>query len=59
MTKKQEAADLLARYDAMRAELRTLERDLGKACAEYGRTIGVWGYSRDHLRMQLEREKAA
>lgn len=59
MTKKQEAADLLARYDALRAELRTVERDLGRACADYGRSIGVWGFSKDHLRMQLERERAA
>lgn len=58
MTKK-EAAALLRKYDKMRLELRTLEHELGKACAAYGRTIGVWGYTRDHLRMQLEREKVA
>lgn len=58
MTKK-EAAALLRKYDKMRLELRTLEHELGKACASYGRTIGVWGYTRDHLRMQLEREKVA
>ena len=58
MTKK-EAAELLARYDALRLELRTLEHDLAKACADYGRSQGIWGFTRDHLRMQLEREKAA
>ena len=59
MTKKQEAAELLARYDAMRAELRIVEHELAKACAEYGRSVGVYGFNRDHMRMQLEREKAA
>ena len=58
MTKK-EAAALLRKYDKMRAELRTLEHELAKACAEYGKSIGVWGFHRDHLRLQLEREKAA
>lgn len=58
MTKK-EAAAMLRKYDRMRNDLRVLEHELGKACAAYGRTIGVWGYTRDHLRMQLEREKVA
>jgi hypothetical protein len=58
MTKK-EAAALLRKYDKMRAELRTLEHELAKACAEYGKSQGIWGFTRDHLRMQLEREKAA
>lgn len=59
MTTKKEAAALLRKYDKMRAELRLLEHDLAKACADYGRSQGVWGYTRDHLRMQIEREKAA
>lgn len=58
MTKK-EAAELLARYDALRLELRTLEPQLNRACTEYGRSVGIWGFTRDHLRMQLERENAA
>ena len=58
MTKK-EAAALLRKYDKMRAELRTLEHELAKACAEYGKSQGIWGFTRDHLRLQLEREKAA
>ena len=58
MTKK-EAAELLARYDALRLEMRTLEHDLAKACADYGRSQGIWGFNKDHLRLQLEREKAA
>ena len=59
MTTKKEAATLLRRYDKMRHELRLLENDLAKACTDYGRTQGVWGFNKDHLRMQLEREKAA
>jgi hypothetical protein len=58
MTKK-EAAALLRKYDKMRVELRTLEHELAKACAEYGKSQGIWGFTRDHLRLQLEREKAA
>ena len=58
MTKK-EAAVLLRRYDKMRHELRLLEQDLAKACADYGRSQGIWGYTHNHLRMQIEREKAA
>lgn len=59
MTTKKEAAALLRKYDKMRHELRAIEAELAKACADYGRTQGVWGFNRDHLRMQLEREKAA
>lgn len=58
---KKKAAKLLRRYDKLRTELRVLEHDLAIACADYGRTIGVWGLSKDHLRIQLmrEQEKAA
>ena len=59
MTTKKEAAALLRKYDKLRAELRTVEHELAKACADYGRTQGLWGFSASHLRMQLEREKAA
>jgi len=59
MTTKKEAAALLRRYDKVRHELRLLEHNLAKACADYGRSQGVWGFNKDHLRMQLEREKAA
>lgn len=59
MTTKKEAAALLRKYDKLRHELRAVEHELAKACADYGRTQGVWGFNRDHLRMQLEREKAA
>jgi len=53
---KNEVAQMLRQYDAMRAELRTLERALGKACTDYGRSKGIWGFTRDHLRLELERE---
>lgn len=59
MATKKEAAALLRRYDKLRAELRTLEHDLARACTDYGKSQGIWGFTRDHLRMQLEREKAA
>ena len=59
MTTKTEAAALLREYDELRARMRVLERELGRACAEYGRSVGVWGFSKDHLRIQLERENAA
>jgi hypothetical protein len=36
-----------------------LEHELNRACVEYGKTQGIWGFNKDHLRMQLEREKAA
>ena len=54
---KAEVVRMLEKYDKMRAELRTLERELNRACADYGRTQGVWGLTKDHLRMQVEREK--
>ena len=53
---KARAVALLTEYDTLRARMRELERELGKACADYGRSIGVWGYNRDYLRLQLERE---
>lgn len=58
MTKKEVAA-MLRKYDRMRNDLRVLEHQLNRACVEYGKTQGIWGFTRDHLRMQLEREKAA
>lgn len=54
---KKEVAAMLRKYDRMRSEMRVLERELNKACADYGRSIGIWGFTKDHLRMQLEREK--
>lgn len=57
MALKRKAASMLARYDKLRLELRVLEHDLNRACVDYGKSIGVWGYRADHLRMQINREK--
>lgn len=54
---KYDAVRLLRRYDAMRKELRALEKDTSKACIEYGKMTGRWGFRPDHLRMELELEK--
>ena len=57
LTTKQRAALLLRKYDQMRKEIRTVERDLARACTEYGRETGHWGFNKDHLRIQLENEE--
>ncbi len=59
MTTKQRATLLLRKYDEMRREIRSVERDLAKACTEYGRETGHWGFNKDHLRIQLENEERA
>ena len=53
-TLKAQAASLLERYDTMRREMQILEHDLARACANYGRSKGVWGFNRNHLRIELE-----
>ena len=59
LTTKQRAALLLRKYDQMRKEIRTVERDLAKACTDYGRETGHWGFTKDHLRIQLDNEERA
>lgn len=59
MVTKKEVAAMLRKYDKMRFEMRILEITLNRACAEYGRERGVYGFTKDHLRMQIEMEKAA
>jgi hypothetical protein len=54
---KQQAAELLYRYDAMRKELRTLERELHKVVTLYGRETGRWGLNKDHFRIELDNEE--
>lgn len=54
---KKKAIKLLTRYDKLRLEMRALEHDLNRACIDYGRSIGVWGYRPDHLRMQVNHDK--
>lgn len=59
MTTKQRATLLLRKYDEMRKEIRIVERELAKACTEYGRETGHWGFNKDHLRIQLDNEDRA
>ena len=54
---KKHAAKMLKRYDAMRKEMRALERELHKTVTEYGKATGRWGFNKDHFRIQLEMEK--
>lgn len=56
---KKKAVKLLTRYDKLRLEMRVLEHDLARACADYGRSIGVYGFSKDHLRIHINRDKGA
>lgn len=51
---KRDAVRLLRRYDAMRKQLRALEKETNKACTEYGVSTGRWGFRPDHLRMEME-----
>jgi type II secretory pathway component PulJ len=57
MTNKQQATQLLRRYDQLRREIRSVERDLAKAVTAYGKETGYWGLSKDHFRIQLENEE--
>ena len=58
MTTKQQATLLLRKYDEMKKEIRTVERDLAKAVTLYGRERGYYGMSKDHFRIQLDQEEA-
>lgn len=59
LTTKQRAALLLRKYDLLRKEMRETERQLARACTEYGRETGHWGFNKDHLRIQLDNEERA
>ena len=54
---KMRAAVLLRKYDQLRMELRTTERELAKAVTNYGRETGHWGLTKDHFRIQLDNEE--
>ena len=56
-TTKQTATILLRKYDEMKKEIRTVERDLAKAVTLYGREAGYWGLNKDHFRIQLNNEE--
>lgn len=49
---------LLKEHDECEARLRVLKRELGKAAADYGVRRGLWGFSPDHLRRELNRSAA-
>jgi hypothetical protein len=57
LTTKMRAAVLLRKYDQIRAEMRTTERELAKAVTAYGRETGHWGLNKDHFRIQLDNEE--
>lgn len=54
---KDKALKLLRRYDALRAEMRIVEQELGLACTVYGRKRGMWGYHKDRLRVEFMDEE--
>jgi type II secretory pathway component PulJ len=58
LTNKQRATLLLRKYDDMKREIRTVERDLAKAVTLYGREKGYYGMSKDHFRIQLDQEES-
>ena len=57
LSTKLQAAILLRKYDQLRGELRTIERELAKAVTAYGRETGYWGLTKDHFRIQLDNEE--
>lgn len=57
LSTKLQAAILLRKYDQLRGELRTIERELAKAVTNYGRETGHWGLTKDHFRIQLDNEE--
>lgn len=50
------AFKLLAEYDELNNRLRQLKPELDKEVADYGRSIGVWGYRIEHLRIQRDND---
>jgi len=48
-----ETENMLKQYDTARAALKKLEHNLNRAAMSYGRRRGVWGYTKDHLRIAL------
>jgi len=57
LSTKLQAAILLRKYDRLRTELRTTERELAKAVTAYGRETGHWGLTKDHFRIQIDNEE--
>ena len=56
--KKKHATKLLNRYDAMRKELRKLERELHNAVREYASADGYYtGMTKDTFRIHIQAEE--
>jgi hypothetical protein len=55
---KEHATQLLHRYDAMRKDMRALERDLHKAVRDYAFADGAFvGMTKDTFRLHLQMEQ--
>jgi hypothetical protein len=57
LSTKDKAVLLLRQYDEARGDLRDIERELSRLCSDYGREQGMWGFTKDHLRIQLAHEE--
>jgi len=53
-TLRVQATRLLDEYDELRRRLKATEHTLNKACADYGRATNRWGFSPQHLRIDLQ-----
>ena len=58
MSTKETAVKLLREYDQMGVDYRSLERELDKACCIYSAELGLWGFSKNHLRIRLYNDAA-
>lgn len=56
-TATEDAEALLEEYDAKKRELWQLEQKLNRACSDYGRRLGLYGFSPTHLRQRLNAMK--
>jgi hypothetical protein len=53
----EEVVNMLAHKDALQAELRALDTEIGKACREFGARRGYFiGYREFHVRLDIKRE---
>lgn len=55
--KRREAILLLRKYDKMKKEVSLLQLQLSRACIDYGRATGAWGYTADMLRRDVAQEQ--
>lgn len=45
--------NMLTVHDELERDLRTLKHELATACADYGRSKGLFGFGVNHLRVRL------